>query len=64
MALGARRRTVVRLIVWEVMVLAGRAMLVTIPMAILATRAVRSQLFGVSIADPSVYGVGIVLIAS
>ena len=62
MALGARRVTVVRLILWEVMVLAGGAMLVTIPIAILATRAVRSQLFGVSIADPAVYGAGIAVI--
>jgi ABC-type antimicrobial peptide transport system permease subunit len=30
---------------------------------VLATRAVRSQLFGVSIADPGVYGAGILLIA-
>ncbi|MFP5228472.1 MAG: ADOP family duplicated permease [Acidobacteriota bacterium] len=62
MALGARRLTVVRLILWEVMVLAGGAMLVTIPIAILATRAVRSQLFGVSIADPAIYGIGIAII--
>ncbi len=62
MALGARRTSVVRLILWEVMVLAGGAMLVTIPVAILATRAVRSQLFGVSIADPVVYGAGIAII--
>jgi len=62
MALGARRATVVRLILWEVMVLAGGAILVTIPIAILATRAVRSQLFGVSIADPVVYGAGIAII--
>ena len=62
MALGARRATVVRLILWEVMVLAGGAILVTIPVAILATRAVRSQLFGVSIADPAVYGAGIAAI--
>jgi ABC-type antimicrobial peptide transport system permease subunit len=62
MALGARRATVVKLILWEVMVLAGGAILVTIPVAILATRAVRSQLFGVSIADPLVYGAGIAVI--
>ena len=62
MALGARRGTVVQLILREVMVLAGGAMLVTIPVAILATRAVRSQLFGVSVADPVVYGAGIAVI--
>ena len=59
MALGARRGTVVGLILREVMMLAGGAMVVTIPLAMLATRAVRSQLFGVSIADPVVYGAGI-----
>ena len=62
MALGAQRGTVVRLIVREVMMLAGGAVLVTIPLAMLATQAVRSQLFGVSIADPAVYGAGIVVI--
>jgi putative ABC transport system permease protein len=62
MALGAQRGTVVRLILREVMVLAGGAVLVTIPLAMLATRAVRSQLFDVSIADPVVYGAGVVVI--
>jgi putative ABC transport system permease protein len=62
MALGARRGTVVRLILREVLVLAGGAMAATIPLAMLATRSVRSMLFGVSMADPAVYGVGILII--
>jgi ABC-type antimicrobial peptide transport system permease subunit len=62
MALGARRTTVVGLIVREVLVLAGVAIAVTIPLALLATRALRSQLFGVSNADPAVYGAGILVI--
>jgi putative ABC transport system permease protein len=62
MALGARRATVVNLILREVMILAGWAVGVTIPIALLATRAVRSQLFGVSYADPGVYIAGILLI--
>ncbi len=62
MALGAQRGMVVRLIVRETMLLAGGAVVVTIPLAMLATQAVRSQLFGVSIADPMVYGAGIVVI--
>jgi putative ABC transport system permease protein len=37
-------------------------MVVTIPLAMLAARAVRSQLFGVSLADPVVYGLGILMI--
>jgi predicted permease len=62
MALGARRSTVVSLILREVMILAGWAIGVTIPIAMLATRAVRSQLFGVSYADPGIYVAGILLI--
>ena len=62
MALGARRTTVVGLILREVMILAGGAVLVTIPLAILATRAVRSQLFGVSLVDPAIYAAGIFVI--
>jgi putative ABC transport system permease protein len=62
MALGARRGTVVGLILREVLLLAGGAILATIPLAMLATRAVRSQLFGVSVADPVVYGTGILTI--
>lgn len=63
MALGARRGMVVRLILREVLVLAGWAIGITIPIAVLGTRAVRSQLFGVSVADPAVYGGGILVIA-
>ena len=62
MALGARRVTVVGLILREVLMLAGGAVVATIPLAILATRTVRSELFGVSVADPTVYGAGIVII--
>jgi predicted permease len=62
MALGARRTTVVGLILREVLMLAGGAVAVTIPVAMLATRTVRSELFGVSVADPAVYGAGILII--
>jgi putative ABC transport system permease protein len=62
MALGARRGRVVGLIVREVMLLAGGAVAVTVPLAMLASRVVQSQLFGVSIADPLVYGAGILAI--
>jgi predicted permease len=62
MALGARRGTVVGLILREVLLIAGSAMAGTIPLAMLATQAVRSQLFGVSVADPAVYAVGILTI--
>jgi putative ABC transport system permease protein len=62
MALGAQRGAVVGLILREVLLLAGSAMAVTIPLAMLVTHAVRSQLFGVSVADPAVYALGIVTI--
>jgi ABC-type antimicrobial peptide transport system permease subunit len=42
--------------------LAGGAVAVTIPLAMVATRTVRSELFGVSVADPVVYGAGILII--
>ena len=62
MALGARRGNVVGLILRETLLLAGVAVFVTVPIAIAGARAVRSQLFGVSIADPLVYGAGILAI--
>ncbi|MGB7134335.1 MAG: ABC transporter permease [Acidobacteriaceae bacterium] len=62
MALGARRSTVIGLIVREVLILAGGAMAVTIPLAMLATRAVRSALFGVSTGDPLIYGAGVLVL--
>jgi putative ABC transport system permease protein len=62
MALGAQRSTVMGLILREVLVLAGSAMVVTVPLAMLGSRAVRSQLFGVSVADPAAYGAAIVTI--
>ncbi|MBS1805396.1 MAG: ABC transporter permease [Acidobacteria bacterium] len=63
MALGARRATVVGLILREVLTLAAWAIGVSIPIAYLAARAIRSQLFGVSAADPLVYIVAIMVIA-
>jgi putative ABC transport system permease protein len=62
MALGARRGSVVRLVLRETLILAGIAVTVTIPLALLATWAVRSQLYGVSVADPMAYAAGILVI--
>jgi predicted permease len=59
MALGARRGKVVLLILRETLLLTGCAIGVTVPIALLATHAIRSELFGVSSADPAVYAVGI-----
>ena len=62
MALGARRGSVVGLILRETLLLAGCAVAATIPIALLGARAVRSQLFGVSVADPLNYAAGILAI--
>jgi putative ABC transport system permease protein len=62
MALGARRGMVVRLILRETLVLTGCSITVTIPMALFAAHAIRSQLFGVSFVDPAVYAIGILAI--
>jgi putative ABC transport system permease protein len=63
MALGAQRGTVVGLILRETLILAGCTIGVTIPVTLLAARAVRSQLFGISFLDPAVYATGILAIA-
>jgi len=63
MALGAQRGSVVSLILRETLVLAGAAVVATIPIALVATWAVRSQLYGVSVTDPMVYAAGILVIA-
>jgi predicted permease len=62
MALGARRGSVVGLIVRETLILAGCAVGATIPLALLGARAVRSQLYGVSFADPGVYLTGVLAV--
>jgi putative ABC transport system permease protein len=62
MALGAQRWTVVRLILREILVLAGVAIAVTIPISIAATRALSSQLFQVTSTDNTVYAVAITMI--
>jgi len=63
MALGANRNSVVSLILREVLALAVWAIALSIPIAILSARAIRSQLFGVSAADPVVYALAIMVIA-
>ena len=63
MALGAERRAVVRLILSDVLWLAGISMAVTLPVAMLASRALRSQLYNVSPADPLVIASGVLLVA-
>jgi ABC-type lipoprotein release transport system permease subunit len=64
MALGAQRSTVMRLVLVDVLWLAGISIVVTLPIAILLTRMIRSQLYNVSPADPLVLATGVLLVAS
>ena len=51
-ALGAARRSVIRMVLVEVLWLAGISIALALPASLLLTRAVRSQLFGISSSDP------------
>ena len=62
MALGAQRGSVVALILRETLLLAAIAIAATIPISLLAKWAVRSQLYGISAADPMAYAAGIATI--
>ena len=62
MALGARRGSVVRLVLADVLWLAGISVVVTLPVAVLLSRLLRSQLYNVSPADPLVMVTGVLLI--
>ena len=64
MALGAQRFAVMRLVLADVLWLAGIAIVVTLPVAILLSRTVRSQLYNVSPADPVVLIVGTLVVAA
>lgn len=63
MALGARRQTVIRLVLSDVMWLAGISVAVTLPVAFALSRALRSQLYNVSSADPLIIASGVMLVA-
>lgn len=52
MALGATRASVVRVVLVEVLWLAGVAVAIALPASLLLGMAVRSQLFGISSSDP------------
>jgi predicted permease len=64
MALGAQRYAVMRLVLTDVLWLAGIAIVVTLPLAVMLSRMVRSQLYNVSPADPVVLIVGTLMIAA
>ncbi|HEV2279571.1 MAG TPA: ABC transporter permease [Acidobacteriaceae bacterium] len=61
MALGSDRRGVVALVLRDVLKLAGISVVVTVPVALLATRLLKAQLFGVSNMDPVVFALVVVL---
>lgn len=61
MALGADRSGVVALVLRDVLKLAGISVVVTVPVALLATRLLKAQLFGVSNMDPVVFALVVVL---
>jgi predicted permease len=63
MALGAQRQAVVRLVLADVLWLIAISTAVAVPIALLLARTLRSQLFGVSPADPWVMASGILLVA-
>jgi ABC-type antimicrobial peptide transport system permease subunit len=56
MALGATRASVVRMVLLEVLWLAGISIAVALPVSLLLMYAVRSQLYGISGSDPLTLG--------
>jgi putative ABC transport system permease protein len=63
-ALGAGKATVIRLVLNEVLWLTGISIAVALPLSLLLTRTVRSQLFGISSSDPVTFGLVVVMVAA
>jgi putative ABC transport system permease protein len=63
MALGAQRLSVVRMVLLDVLWLAGVSISLTIPLALLGARIIRSQLYGVSGYDPLTLLAGTLMVA-
>ena len=63
LALGASRGSVARMVLEEVARLAGISIAIAFPLALVLSRLVRSQLFGVSNYDPLTLGVTTILVA-
>lgn len=63
MALGASRSSVIQLVLREVVWLAGISIAVALPTALLLSRYLHSQLFGVSAADPLTISVVVAVVA-
>jgi predicted permease len=64
MALGASRVAVVRMVLTEVLWLAGVGVAIALPLSLLLARAVRNQLFGISSSDPVTLGIVTVLVSA
>lgn len=62
MALGAARGSVMRMVLAEVLWLAGISTVVALPVSLLLARSIRSQLFGVSSSDPLTLGLVTLLV--
>lgn len=62
MALGATRGSVVRMVMFEVLWLAGLSIAIALPVSLLLMSAVRSQLYGISSSDPLTLGLTIVVV--
>jgi predicted permease len=62
MALGAQRISVVRMVLMDVLWLAVLSIALTIPLSLLFTRMIRSQLYGVSSFDPTTLVAGTLLV--
>jgi putative ABC transport system permease protein len=62
-AVGAIRAAIVRVVMVEVLGLAGIGVALGLPLSLLFSHAVRGQLFGVSKSDPLISGVVLVLVA-
>jgi predicted permease len=62
MAMGAQRASVVRLVLRDVVWIAGISIAATIPIALLLGRSLRSELYGVSSADPLTIAAGVLLV--
>jgi putative ABC transport system permease protein len=63
MALGASRLSVIALVLHEVLWLAGISIAIALPTALLLGRYLRSQLFGVSTADPLTVAIVVLAVA-
>jgi putative ABC transport system permease protein len=64
MALGAGKAAVVRMVLIEVLWLTGISIAVALPLSLLLTRTVRSQLFGISSSDPFTFGLATLMVAA